>query len=162
MVVMALRVRRDPLAGRSRCSRFLPSVGVPWVEVFAVFVVCHLGGDFILQTEFQATNKHGGLRGTPTQRRALGSHTLTYTLAYLPAFLWLAGDVSALGLVPTVLGGRPPARLQDDGTAMRWWMRTVKHTRPPRACWRCRRPVVPHGRLLCWRSPSAGNVGLTP
>jgi hypothetical protein len=103
-------------------------VGIPWVEVFAVFVVCHLGGDFILQTEFQATNKHGALRGTSTQRRALGSHTLTYTLAYLPAFLWLAGDVSALGLVLTVLAVAVPHGLQDDGTAMRWWMRTVKHT----------------------------------
>jgi hypothetical protein len=103
-------------------------VGVPWVELFAVFVVCHLGGDFILQTEFQATNKHGGLTGTPTQRRALAQHTACYTLAFLPAFIWLAGDISTLGLVLTVLGIAVPHGLQDDGRAMRWWMRNVKRT----------------------------------
>jgi Protein of unknown function (DUF3307) len=103
-------------------------VGIPWVELFAVFIVCHLAGDFILQTEFQATNKHGALTGTATQRRALGSHTLTYTLCFVPAFAWLAGDVSALGLVLTILGVAVPHALQDDGRAMRWWMRTVKHT----------------------------------
>lgn len=105
-------------------------MGVPWVELFAVFVVCHLGGDFILQTEFQATNKHGGLTGTPAQRRALSQHTAWYTFAYIPAFVWLAGDVSTGVLVLTVLGVGVPHGLQDDGRVLRWWMRTVKRTQP--------------------------------
>jgi hypothetical protein len=106
-------------------------VTIPWVEVFAVFVVSHLCGDFILQTEFQATNKHGGLAGgDPVKRRALGFHVLTYTLCYVPALIWLAGDLSALALVGTVLAVGVPHGLQDDGTAMKWWMRHVKHTEP--------------------------------
>jgi Protein of unknown function (DUF3307) len=105
-------------------------VGIPWVELFAVFVVSHLAGDFILQTEFQATNKHGALTGTARQRWALGSHALTYTACFTPALVWIAldADVSALGLVATVLAVVVPHALQDDGRAMRWWMRTVKHT----------------------------------
>ena len=105
-------------------------MGIPWVEVFAVFVVCHLAGDFILQTEFQATNKHGALTGTGRQRWALGSHALTYTGCFAPAFVWIAsdGNVTALGLVAAVLGVIVPHALQDDGRAIRWWMRRVKHT----------------------------------
>jgi hypothetical protein len=52
---------------------------VLWVEVFAVFGVCHLAGDFILQTEWQATRKFGGLGSDGSARRALLAHTATYT-----------------------------------------------------------------------------------
>jgi hypothetical protein len=103
-------------------------VTIPWVEIFAVFVVSHLTGDYLLQTEFQATNKHGGLGHDPLKRRALLLHTLTYTACYLPALVWLAGDVSAAGLVGIALAIAVPHGLQDDGRAMRWWMRNVKHT----------------------------------
>jgi Protein of unknown function (DUF3307) len=105
---------------------------LPWVEVFAVFVVSHLAGDFIFQTEFQATNKHGGLTAGPVSRRALLTHTLTYSACYLPALIWLAGDLSAPAVIATALGIGVPHGLQDDGRAMKWWMRAVKHT-----------PVVP-------------------
>ena len=101
---------------------------MPWVEVFVVFVVSHLVGDFILQTEFQATNKHGGLGRDPVSRRALALHTLTYTLCYVPALVWLAGDLGAAAVLLTALGIGVPHGLQDDGTAMKWWMRNVKHT----------------------------------
>jgi hypothetical protein len=106
-------------------------VTIAWAELFAVFVVSHLAGDFILQTEFQALNKHGGLGRNPARRRALASHTLTYTACYLPALAWLAGDgLSAVAVVATALGIGVPHGLQDDGRAMRWWMRRVKHTEP--------------------------------
>ena len=29
---------------------------MPWVEVFAVFIVAHLAGDFLLQTDWRATS----------------------------------------------------------------------------------------------------------
>jgi hypothetical protein len=32
-----------------------------WVEVFAAFGLCHLAGDYMLQTEWQALHKFGGL-----------------------------------------------------------------------------------------------------
>ena len=39
-----------------------------WVEVFAVLMVSHLAGDFLLQTEWQATHKFGGLAPRPGRR----------------------------------------------------------------------------------------------
>ncbi|GAC1527494.1 MAG: hypothetical protein NVS2B6_15260 [Thermoleophilaceae bacterium] len=33
----------------------------PWVEVFVVLAVSHVVGDYALQTDWQATNKRGGL-----------------------------------------------------------------------------------------------------
>ena len=66
-----------------------------WVEVFAVFVVSHLAGDFLLQTDWQAVNKRGGLGRNKVARRALAMHVLTYTLAFVPALIWLADDIGA-------------------------------------------------------------------
>jgi Protein of unknown function (DUF3307) len=90
---------------------------VPWVEVFAVFVVSHVVGDYILQTEWQASNKHGGLKGTPTQRRALVSHILSYTLAFVPSLIWLweslEGGVFGIAALIAV-----PHLIQDDGTLL--------------------------------------------
>jgi hypothetical protein len=103
---------------------------VPWVEVFVVFVVSHVVGDFIFQTEFQAVNKHHGLGRNPVNRRALGQHALTYTASYVPALVWLGTEYSAATLVAAVLGIAVPHGLQDDGRAIRWWMRSVKHTEP--------------------------------
>ena len=101
---------------------------MPWVEVFAVFVVSHLAGDFIIQTEFQATHKHGGLGRDRTSRRALASHTLCYTACYAPALVWIAGHVSGGAVAATALAIGVPHGLQDDGTALKWWMRNVKRT----------------------------------
>jgi hypothetical protein len=100
---------------------------MPWVEVFAVFVVSHLVGDYMLQTEWQARNKHGGLSGSPTQRRALLSHIATYTLAFVPALVWLSdsvdGWVFALALLIAV-----PHLIQDDGRLLARYARRVKKT----------------------------------
>ena len=101
---------------------------IAWVELFAVFVVCHLVGDFILQTEFQAVNKHGGLGPDPVKRRALAMHALTYTLCFVPALVWLAGDTPDWALPVITLAIGVPHGLQDDGRPIRWWMRSIKHT----------------------------------
>ncbi len=103
-------------------------MGIPWVEIFAVFIACHVAGDFILQTEFQATHKHGGIGRDPVRRRALAMHTLTYTACYLPAIAWLAGDVSGWALALVVPAIAVPHGVQDDGRPIRWWMERVKHT----------------------------------
>lgn len=52
-------------------------------------------GDYLLQTDWQARNKAGGLAADQTARRALLAHVATYTLAFVPAFIWLAGDIGA-------------------------------------------------------------------
>jgi hypothetical protein len=103
-------------------------VEIPWVELFAVFVVCHVAGDFILQTEFQASHKHGGLGRDPVRRRALAMHTLSYTACYLPALIWLAGDVADWVLPVVALAVALPHGIQDDGRPIRWWLRHVKRT----------------------------------
>jgi Protein of unknown function (DUF3307) len=98
---------------------------MPWVEVFAVFFVSHLVGDYLLQTDWQALHKRGGLTGTPEMRRALFSHITTYTLAFVPAFVWLGGSdhfwvfgVAALVAIPHLI--------QDDGTLLYRYSLAVK------------------------------------
>jgi hypothetical protein len=98
---------------------------VSWVEIFAVFVVSHLVGDYLLQTDWQARHKRGGLGGDPVRRRALISHVSTYTLAFAPALVWMADE----------LGGRVawvavaifvPHFIQDDGRLLTWFVYRVK------------------------------------
>ena len=101
-----------------------------WVEVFAVFVVSHAVGDFLLQTEFQALHKRGGLGGDPTARRALAAHVLTYTLAFLPALVWLGGEQGAAAALAVAAGVAVPHGVQDDGRLLGAYARAVKHTDP--------------------------------
>jgi hypothetical protein len=102
---------------------------MPWVEVFAAFVVCHLVGDYLLQTDWQALHKRGGLGSDPVSRRALVSHIATYTLAFVPALIWLADDIgaSAIGIGALVA---LPHMVQDDGRLLTAYMLKVKHTDP--------------------------------
>ena len=37
-----------------------------WGEISIVFFVSHLAGDFLVQTEWQALHKRGGLGGDPS------------------------------------------------------------------------------------------------
>ena len=98
---------------------------MPWVEVFAVFVICHLVGDYLLQTEWQANHKRGGLGPDPTARRALLAHVSTYTLAFVPALVWLADDIGAwvIGVAVLIF---VPHFIQDDGRALRAYITRVK------------------------------------
>jgi hypothetical protein len=100
---------------------------VPWVEIFAVFTVSHLVGDFALQTGWQAKNKWGGLGPDQASRRALLTHGATYGLAFVPALVWLADDLGAgvLAVAALILG---PHVIQDDGRLLDGYMRAVKHT----------------------------------
>jgi hypothetical protein len=90
---------------------------MPWVEVFVVFVVSHLVGDYMLQTEWQALHKRGGLRGTREMRRALLTHIATYTLAFVPSLIWLSTKVD-LWAIGVAAGVAIPHLIQDDGTLL--------------------------------------------
>ena len=103
---------------------------MPWVEVFAVLVVSHAVGDFLLQTEWQATHKRAGLGRDAERRRALVSHAGTYTLAFAPALAWLAGDLGAAGTAALATGVFLPHLVQDDGRLLGAYVRTVKRTEP--------------------------------
>jgi hypothetical protein len=102
---------------------------MPWVEVFAAFVVCHLVGDYLLQTDWQALNKRGGLGPDPLARRALASHIATYTLAFVPALIWLADDIGAWAIATAALIA-VPHWVQDDGRLLSAYVVRVKHTDP--------------------------------
>jgi type IV secretory pathway TrbD component len=102
---------------------------MPWVEIFAVFVVSHLVGDFLLQTDLQAIRKRGGLGSDRESFRKLLSHTFTYTLAFVPALIWLAGDIGAWVIGVAALIGLPHM-VQDDGRLLDVYMRRVKGVEP--------------------------------
>ena len=97
-----------------------------WVDVFAVFVVCHLVGDFILQTDWQARNKYGGLGEDRESQRALWSHVGVYTLCFVPALVWIGLETD---LTRALLSGQLifwPHLIQDDGRLLDAYMRRVK------------------------------------
>ena len=59
------RASSGPASSTSRASQ------VSWVSVLAGFLVAHMVGDYLLQTDWQARNKRGGLGGDRVARRAL-------------------------------------------------------------------------------------------
>src|SRR4051812_16065360 len=105
---------------------------MPWVEIFAVFIVSHLVGDFLLQTDVQAMHKRGGLGGNGISPRSLLSHTLTYTLAFVPALIWLAGDLGLPETIGVALLIAVPHMIQDDGRLLDAYMRRVKGVGDPK------------------------------
>jgi hypothetical protein len=96
--------------------------------VLLAFLVSHLAGDFLLQTEFQATRKFGGLGADPVARRALLAHVATYALAFAPALLWIGGTLGAGKALGAAALVAVPHLLVDDGRGVEAWMRLVKHT----------------------------------
>jgi hypothetical protein len=103
---------------------------VRWEAVFAVFLVCHLVGDFLLQTDWQAVTKRGGLSlRNRDARRALFMHVFVYTLVFVPAVIWIATQESALaiGLLAVIF---VPHVIQDDTRLLVAWNRAVKRSGP--------------------------------
>jgi hypothetical protein len=99
---------------------------VPWSEVFIVLLLSHLTGDFLLQTDWQAEHKHGGLNRGGDAFRALFTHLTTYTLAFVPALIWIAdglGTGVALGAAALIFF---PHLLQDDGRLVSRYITMVK------------------------------------
>jgi Protein of unknown function (DUF3307) len=100
---------------------------VSWVEIFAVFVVSHALGDYLLQTDWQATNKRGGLGRDYESRVALLSHVSVYTLSFVPALIWLSDDgVNLGGALLVAAGVFVPHVVQDDGRLLSRYIRVVK------------------------------------
>jgi hypothetical protein len=97
-----------------------------WSGLFGAFILCHLVGDFLLQTDWQAMHKQGGLGRDAVARRALFSHVTTYTLAFVPALVWLGAEVSvAAGVGGAVLIAVSHLAV-DDGRFVSLWVRRVK------------------------------------
>jgi hypothetical protein len=99
---------------------------VAWSEVFIVLLLSHLAGDFLLQTDWQAEHKHGGLSRGGESRRALFSHLTTYTLAFVPAFIWIGDELGAGTALATAGLVYLPHLLQDDGRLLGRYIALVK------------------------------------
>jgi len=97
-----------------------------WVEVFVVLVVCHLVGDFLIQTDWQASNKQGGLGKDPLHRRALVSHVATYMVCFLPALIWIGLEYDFLWAVAIGFVIAVPHLIQDDRRLLDTYMTRVK------------------------------------
>ena len=94
--------------------------------MFAGFLVAHMVGDYLLQTDWQARHKRGGL-SDPTARPALLKHVTTYTLAFVPAFVWIGYELDVgWALVAAVLVFAPHL-IVDDGRVVRFYLARVKH-----------------------------------
>jgi hypothetical protein len=96
------------------------------VEVFAVLVVSQLAGDYLLQTDWQARHKRGGLSGDAVARRALVTHVTTYTVAFIPALIWMRDTLGAGGIVGVAALIFIPHLVQDDGRLLSSYLRSVK------------------------------------
>jgi hypothetical protein len=97
-----------------------------WTELFLVFLVSHLAGDYLLQTEWQARNKAGGLGANPVARRALLAHVGTYTLAFVPALVWMADELGVGAAVAAAVAIALPHLIVDDRRLLTLYIRTVK------------------------------------
>ena len=102
-----------------------------WPEVYLALLISHLAGDFLLQTEWQAVNKRGGLRRDPMQRRALLLHGLTYTRR-LRSRPDLARERDRRARRRRVRArDHAAAHVIDDGRVLFAWMSRVKHNDEP-------------------------------
>ena len=97
-----------------------------WVAVLAGFLVAHMVGDYLFQTDWQARNKRGGLSGDAVARRALVTHVTTYTLAFLPAFIWIGSELDAAWALVAAVLVFVPHLLIDDGRVVTFYLTRVK------------------------------------
>jgi hypothetical protein len=100
-----------------------------WPAIFIVFFATHMCGDYLLQTDWQATHKRGGLGSDRDARRALFSHTLSYSIAYVPAFIWIQTRLGWNTLLVAAAVSIPHL-VQDDGRLLRAYLRRVKRMDP--------------------------------
>ena len=103
-----------------------------WSAALLALLVSHLVGDFLLQTDRQAINKPGGVLD-PSSRRALLAHVATYTVAFVPALVWIGSETSAGRAVAVGVVVAVTHLAIDDGGLVKVWMREVKRVDSPSA-----------------------------
>jgi hypothetical protein len=99
---------------------------VTWPALFGVFLLSHLAGDFLLQTDWQANYKGHGSTSQRVPHRALGVHGITYTLAFVPALIWVAAESGAATALGIALLVALPHMVIDDGRLVGAWVHHVK------------------------------------
>jgi hypothetical protein len=99
---------------------------VSWVDAFAAFLVAHMVGDYLFQTDWQARHKRGGLTGGGIALRALMSHVTTYTIAFIPALIWIGSETDAVVAIVSAVLIFLPHLVVDDGRLVRFYLARVK------------------------------------
>jgi hypothetical protein len=99
---------------------------VNWVSVFTAFLVAHMVGDYLFQTDWQARHKRGGLSGDRVAFKALLAHVTTYTAAFLPALLWIADQLDPGWALLAAALIFVPHLILDDGRFVRAYLANVK------------------------------------
>lgn len=105
-----------------------PSLG--WPGVLLAFLASHLAGDFLVQTEWQAVNKEGGLRDSRS-RGALFQHVVAYTASFAPALVWIGRRTSVSRAFAVAGAIAVPHLLVDDGRLVEVWLHEVKRAPQP-------------------------------
>ena len=100
-----------------------------WVSVLAAFLVAHMVGDYLLQTDWQARNKRCGLGGDRVALRALLTHVTTYTLAFVPALIWIANELDPTWAIVSAVLIFLPHMVIDDGRGVALYMTRVKRAK---------------------------------
>lgn len=95
-----------------------------------VLLISHVVGDVLLQTDWQAVNKTRSRRERDA-RRALLRHVIAYTLAFVPALVWIGVHATAWRAIVVGAVVAVPHLLIDDGTIVRAWLRHVKRAERP-------------------------------
>ena len=99
---------------------------MPWSEVFIVLLLSHLTGDFVLQTDWQAEHKHGGL-GADGEPAGRSSRTSSPTRSRSCRRSSGSATSWAPGQPPRRSGGIfLPHLIQDDGRLIRRYIALVK------------------------------------
>jgi len=83
-------------------------------------------GDYLLQTDWQARHKRGGLTGDRVAFRALLTHVTTYTLAFVPALVWIGDQLDPGWAVLAAALIFLPHFVIDDGRFVRAYLANVK------------------------------------
>jgi hypothetical protein len=105
---------------------------VTWVAVLLVLLVSHAVGDVLLQTNHQAERKGGGI-ADPRARDALLAHIAVYTLAYVPALVWIGAHTSLGRAILVAALIAVPHVIIDEGRLVRAWVHDVKRAPNPPA-----------------------------
>jgi hypothetical protein len=101
-----------------------------WYAALLALLLSHAVGDVLFQTDWQALNKVRGF-ADPLARRALVHHIATYTVAFIPALVWIGSHTDAGRAVLVGVAVSIPHFLIDDGRVVKLWLREVKRAPRP-------------------------------
>jgi hypothetical protein len=104
--------------------------GITWPAALLALLVSHAVGDVLLQTDWQAEQKVDPGEAA-LARRALARHVATYTLAFVPALVWMGRQKTPARAAVVAGSVAIPHLVIDEGRLVRSWLRDVKGSRDP-------------------------------